>query len=544
MAPEPVRRFALEMPNAGNTRQGDGMVAVISSDGSTIITRAGAGTDHMLYSRAIGDFEPKPLEGTTGGSNPVISPDDRWIAFLGGTALYKVRAGGGARTEIGTVGGAPAGLDWADDGRIYSSWQGKIWRIPADGGDQEPLTGPELEEARLSYPHVLAGSKVLLCSTAPAPDRAGRLHALNLETFELKDLDMVGTDPHYLPTGHVLFAQSNRAFVAAFDVDRLEFTGPPFAVHPRAWVDQNQLQVDVSDNGTTVYLPRAEGAGQALVSVGLDGKQEALLPGGLPFQNFNDLRISRDGRQFLVTVEDGIYLIDLDTQTPTLMTDAGFYPLWSPDGSEIVFSTSRAESYDVYRRPVDLSRPEEILLDEDNNLRTMDWTRQGILVIREEIPGKGMDLRYHETIDTPEGTPLLTGDEDELAPVVSADGKWLAYVSDYSGTDEIYVTSFPTAGGRLKVSLKGGTSPTWAPDTSALYYFEGRRLVAVSVETEPRFRITGREVLFEGDYVQYRWSRQYDIHPDGKRFIMVKNPARGNLEVVTNWFAELRELKD
>ena len=131
----------------------------------------------------------------------------------------------------------------------------------------------------------------------------------------------------------------------------------------------------------------------------------ALLEGELPFVNFNDPRISHDGRQLLVTVEAGVYLIDLDTQTPTLMTESGFYPLWSPDGSEIVFSTSRAESYDVYRRPVDLSRPEEILMDEDNNLRTMDWTRQGVLVIREEILDKGMDLRYHENIDAPEATP-------------------------------------------------------------------------------------------------------------------------------------------
>jgi Tol biopolymer transport system component len=277
--------------------------------------------------------------------------------------------------------------------------------------------------------------------------------------------------------------------------------------------------------------------------VDLDGKIEPLMPDGLPFKSLNDPRISRSGRQLLLSVEGGaVYMVDLDTQTPTLMSESGFYPLWSPDGSEIVYASSRGESFDIYRRPVDLSRPEELYLDITNNLRAGDWSRQGAFVIREEIPGKGMDLRTIADIDDPTMVPLLEGDDDELAPVVSADGKWLAYVSNYSGTDEIYVTSFPEPGARLQVSIKGGTSPTWAPDGSAIYYFEGIKLIAVSIETEPRFRVTGREVLFEGDYVQYRWSRQYDIHPDGKRFILIKNPTRGNIEVVTNWFDELRKL--
>jgi Tol biopolymer transport system component len=244
----------------------------------------------------------------------------------------------------------------------------------------------------------------------------------------------------------------------------------------------------------------------------------------------------------LITVEGGgVWMIDLDTQTPTLMSESGFYPLWSPDGSEIIFGTDRNESYDIYRRPVDLSRPEERFLDVENNLRSADWTLQNVLIIREEFPEKGMDLNYLTDIDDASSmTPLLDGKDDELAPIVSYDGKWLAYVSNYSGNDEIYVTSFPEPGARSQLSTKGGTSPVWAPDGSALYYFEGRSMIAVSVETEPRFRVTGRETLFEGEYVQYRWSRQYDIMPDGKHFILVRNPAQGNVEVVTNWFEELR----
>ena len=496
----------------------------------------------MLHRRSLDDFEPKPIEGTIGGRLPFFSPDSRWVGFLQATDLHKVRIQGGASIRLGRMPASPNGVFWGADDNIYYGAQGRLWRISSEGGEQEALTDPAGENGRrLQMPFLVAGTNVLLCSTPTSPGQSGQLFALDIETRELKDLEMPGSNPRYLATGHVLFAQLENVFVAPFDLDRVEFAGPPQQAHPRSWVDQGQMQLDVSDGGTVVYMPVSRGDSQALVTVDLEGQVDPLVPDGLPFISFNDPRISRDGRRLLISVEGGaIWMVDLDTQTPTLMSESGFYPLWSPDGSEIIYGTDRHESYDIYRRPVDLSRPEERILDVENNLRSGDWTRQGVLIIREEIPDKGMDLNYVDVVDdAPSMASLLDGADDELAPVVSYDGTWLAYVSNYSGNDEIYVTTFPEPGARIQLSTKGGTSPVWAPDGSTLYYFEGKSLIAVSIETEPRLRVTGRETLFEGEYVQYRWSRQYDIMPDGKRFILVKNPAQGNVEAVTNWFAEL-----
>ena len=539
---EPTRRFALEVPNGGTTRQGDGKALAVSSDGHSLITQGGVGTEDMLYRRAFDDFEPRAIEGTLGGGIPFFSPDDQWLGFIKASEFFKVRLQGGAAIKLGRSSAAPNGVFWGHDDNIYFATRGRLWRLPSSGGKAEPLTSaPDGNAAeRLRFPFLIPGTQILLC-TAERPGFSGQLFAFDLETRELKDLELPGSDPRFLSTGHILFAQLENAFVVPFDLNRLEITGSPQQVHGRAWIDQGQMQLDVSANGTVAYLPMSRSDMQTLMLVDLEGQERPLVPDGLPFISFNDPRISRDGRRLLITVEGGgVWMIDLDTQTPTLMSENGFYPLWGPDGSEIIFGTDRNESYDIYRRPVDLSRPEERFLDVENNLRSADWTRQGVLIIREEFPEKGMDLNVLGDVDDPTSmTTLLDGSDDELAPVVSYDGKWLAYVSNYSGTDEIYVTTFPEPGARLQLSTKGGSSPVWAPDGSTLYYFEGRSLMAVSVETEPRFRVTGREVLFEGEYVQYRWSRQYDVMPDGKHFVLVRSPAQGNVEIITNWFDEL-----
>jgi serine/threonine-protein kinase len=544
--PEPTYHFMLTMPNVGSQRQGDGTAIAISPDGKRIVTRGGAGTDDILYVRALDEFEPKPIPGTAGANAPEFSPDGHWIAFATTSGLQKVRPEGGTVTRVAALSrsGTRLGYHWAADGFFYYASEGALWRVPETGGQAERLT-PDDPGSKADYeePFAVPQAGIVLCNTrgGTKTKETRELFALHLGSHELKDLGTPGGDPRYLPTGHLLFSEGERIFVAPFDVRALEFRGAPVPVLERAGTDIASMQVAVSQNGTVAYLPARPGETPSLVYVDHTGKMEPIVPAGLSATGLNDPRISPDAKRLAVsTGTQAIWMIDLETQTPTLLTESGFYPLWSPDGSQILYASARGKTFDVYRVPVDLSRPETLVLDRPNNMRTMDWTRQGVVVLREEVPEKGMDLFTWSNLSD-EGTiqTLLDGPDDELAPVVSVDGKWMAYVSNYSGSDEVYVTSFPVAGARVKVSSDGGHSPTWAPDGKTLYYMDRAKMTAARVEPGPAFRVLGREVLFEDDFAQYRWSRQYDITPDGKRFVMIKNPPRGNVEVITNWFAEL-----
>jgi len=543
-APEPTLRFSVEMPNESTQRLGSGGQIAITPDGRNIVTSRVQRSGRGLQVRALDRFEPRFLEGTQGGATPVVSPDGEWVAYSLAAELYKVRLSGGSPSRISPVATVlNSGLSWGADDFLYYGRGSKIYRVPAAGGEVEMLN-PDGKEY-LSYPELLPGGRTLLC-TLGNDYNSSQLALFDLATRTVRDLGLAGSDGRYLPTGHLLFSNGANAFVVPFDLGKLAVSGSPTPVLPRVWIDQGEMQLAVAADGTVAYLPLAPGGeGAKLVSVDLDGKVEPLLSQPLPFQAINDLRLSHDGRRLMLSGGNGaLWMLDLDTQTPTLMSEDGFYPFWSPDDREIVYGKAKTASYDIYRRPVDLSQPEKLVLDRENNLRSGDWTRQGIFIFREEIPGKGMDLFTMSDLDDPSTVkPLLVGPDDELAPTVSPDGRWLAFVSNYSGSDEIYVTTFPQPGGRVQISIRGGDSPVWAPDGKTLYYFDGTALDAVSLETSPRLKVTGRRKIAEGSFLTYRWSRQYDIDPSGRRFVMIQTPTRSSVEVIRNWFAELRAAK-
>jgi len=185
----------------------------------------------------------------------------------------------------------------------------------------------------------------------------------------------------------------------------------------------------------------------------------------------------------------------------------------------------------------------ESLLRGDNPMRTVSWSASdNALLVREETPGRGMDiLVYRDGEADPQ--PLLSGPSNELGAVVSPDGRWVAYVSEESGRDEVYVTSYPETGRRIQVSHLGGREPIWSPAGGELFCREDGSLISIRYSGGSTLEVTSREELFDENFSRYRWHAQYGVHPDGSRFLMVQAPeGRGEIHIVQNWAAELERL--
>jgi serine/threonine-protein kinase len=543
--PRKPRRFTIKGLGAPAAYRTDPAATMaISPDGMTLVVRGFSGAEDTLYIRALGDTVTRPVTKT--GRAPFFSPDGKWLGYVSARTLYKVNLTGGSPIKIGEIRTVLNGASWSDDGHIYYATSGTIFRMPESGGSAEKVVEPDrqLGEQWLLRPFALPGGRGILFDARTGVRGVFNLWALDSRTGKRKNLGLAGTYATYVPTGHLLYVSQKVVFAVPFDLDALEPSGEPTAL-PEKVRGTPQLDLAVGADGTLAYVPASD-AKPRIVTVDRHGSVRPLVANELPFDSMGDPRFSPDGKR-IVLQANGIWILDLETGIPTLVAEDGFYPVWSPDGRTLAYGVTQAESYDLYTRRADLSSPQALLLDLPNNLRCAAWSRSGDLIFREEIPDRGMDLRMLP--QTAFGDPsqavrtLLDGPDDEIAPAISPDGRFLAFVTSQSGRDEVYVTSFPKPSGLTQVSLNGGSGPAWSPNGKELYYVEGPAMVAVQVTTQPEFHVRGRQILFSGNYFQYRWQRQYDVNPVTGEFVMVESPPGGaDVEIVLDWFTELNEI--
>jgi serine/threonine-protein kinase len=226
-------------------------------------------------------------------------------------------------------------------------------------------------------------------------------------------------------------------------------------------------------------------------------------------------------------------------------------PIWTTDGKGIVFSSARDGNFAIYQKAADTTgKIEQLASAQDRLLFPSSLSNDGKTLLTWELGNAGSDIGMMSMEGDRTRKTLLQEKYDELDPQISPDGRWMAYTSNESGKDEVYVRPFPDvdSGGRWHISTNGGNSPLWSPDGSELFYISGYSVMAVSVETEPTFKHETPKTLFvtTTDYFG-----GYDIHPDGKRFLMMKfaaapgdESADGSppkIKVVLNWFEELKE---
>jgi serine/threonine-protein kinase len=370
-----------------------------------------------------------------------------------------------------------------------------------------------------------------------------------------------GGKPKYLASGHLLFRRQNAVMAAAFDVKRIELAGPARPVGLPVWIDQPPYphavaQMAVSRTGTLVYIPEEKSFWQEnLVWVSREGEvQHIRSSSGNPF-----FRLSPDGRRAAISFWEAdltrIEVLELERNVATSLAEAPsiYYvnPVWSLDGSEIVFGTVLIGEGALYRKTVDGGEPAELLLRAASHWGVVPWSfgPDGVLAYNTYQPDTEADIHFYSPEQGAELSTNLNGPHNEQQPAFSPDGRWLAYQSDESGAYEIYVSEYPGGGHKKRVSTGGGAGPVWSLDGSELFFQseDGRRLFAVDIATTSGLGIGGQRLLFEGSFeVSHESALSFDLSPDGRRFLMRQRPegdmVAQELVLVLNWFSELERL--
>jgi serine/threonine-protein kinase len=518
--------------------------------------------ERQLYLREIDSLEVAPIPGTEDADAPFFSPDSQWVAFFAENKLKKVSLTGGPSLDIcdvqslhsSTVDGSAVG-SWGPHDTIVTAAGKQLLQVSSNGGEPEIIATIVMEDGEyfLSGPEILPGGKAVLYTALNASCVAPRVFVQSLETGERKVLIDGGSPARYTPSGHLVYAQEGSLLAVPFDLQQFELNGPPTAVLEGVMMGFcGDAHFSISKTGSLAYVARnQEEFAHTLVWVDRNGNAE---PVSDHRRFFFGPRLSPDRKRLAIWIGAGnthVWIYEMARGILTKLTSEGqnFWPLWTLDGGAIVFPSIRTgEEANLYSRSADGSGLAERLTESDYNQQPLCWSPDGkLLVIQENHPATGWDIWVLPMEGEREARPFLSSPFNEFHPALSPDGRWLAYVSNESGRDEIYVTSFPQPGGRLQISTEGGTQPAWAPSGAELFYRNGRKMMAVDIATEPELTPANPRLLFEGRYHQASsYGRNYDITPDGQLFIMVKpaapETAPTQLHVVLNWSEELKRL--
>jgi len=548
--PTEVTRFAVPRPRTGGVNFLVPMLA-LSPDGSKLVFSAGGG----LSLRRMDREETERLPGAS-GRNPFFSPDGEWVGLFSQRQLKKVSLSGGSTETIAAVSEA-LGADWGEDGTIvFAVRHSGIWRISADGGEPELVV--EIE-GMVGYPDLIGDGRLLFANLgAETSSEPSQIMAAKLETGAAKTLNLRGTQPRYLPSGHLVFVDQGQLKAVAFDRDSLEVRGEPVALI-EGLTDPGGILVAhyaVSDSGSLAYWVFAPTRRLAWVD-----RRGNILSVVSEERGYADLRLSPDGGSLALfdlssALDIWNYNIARETFTRlSLSPRTDEVPVWSPDGRFVAYTTNpNVGGRILHRRASDGSGSEVALWESPNHTHVSDWTRDGkTLVLNENRTGAGTgwDVLVLNAEGEPSPQYVMESPFDEVNPRLHPGGKWLAYMSNETGQREIYVTSFPEIGEKHVISSGGGSEPVWSKDGSELFYRTGIEIMAVDVMAGAEFTYGKPVVLFRDTFEDAAGASHtaYDVHPDG-RFLFVTGPVGaeddpyGGLsryQVVVNWMAEVEE---
>ena len=567
-APQTPVRFVVSIPNAPLLPSSTHRDVAVSPDGTRIVYRSSTG-GAGLQVRTLDQLTPTTLVAEGNPHHPFFSPDGERLAFqAAGRVLQRVSVHGGPTVEICALPGVLRGASWgADDTIIFATGAADsgLWRVPSGGGEPEQLTTPD-ERGNHWWPEILPSGEAVLFTMMPAAVENAQLAVLSLADGEPKILNLGGSHPRYIPTGHLVYGVDGTLRAERFNLNRLEVTSDPIPVVDGVNTKRSgAANFSFSDQGSLVYVSGASLSNdRTLALVGRNGVVEPL---SVPPAQYLTPRLSPDGGKLVVqTVEDEgnvLWLYDLsaDTQIQQLTFEGDNHrPVWTPDSQRITFSSDRDGTMSLYWMPADGSgAPERLTTAEEGTSHWAgSWSPDGetlLFNVQRELAtdwdiwtlsGNGRETQ--SLYDTP-GTAYF-------GAALSPDGRSLAYGAGPRSTAvDIYVEPFPPTGSRRRISQNGGYWPLWSRDGDTLFYRPGSftrgiTLRSVDIVTEPEFAFRNEQTLPIEGFIVVAYYRDYDITPDGERLVMVfpadqtegGESSRPQITVVLNWFNELQRL--
>lgn len=540
-----VRTTRLSVTLPPGIRVGDSWTApfALSPDGSELVFVGQAGgTTTRLYRQSLNSFDAVAIAGTENGNSPFFSPDGERIGFvtLDG-ALKQVALSGTSPQTLGHVPGSLAGASWGPDDVIVFAGSGSegLQAVPAAGGTPVVLTKPDNADTMYRWPHHLPDGRTILFSNVPvAQGGEAEVFAWSVDTGVRKSLGLRGVDPHFVPSGanrgYVLAVQPTGLVAMPLALDRLEpLAGPTLILEGLLISPINGGAAFATAGETLVFAPQTSARGGSLVLVGQNGFASPATSEGP--RVYHIPRLSPDGQRIAVGILDvstkttDIWIYDLAQSRLSRLTFGGqnLFPVWSPDGRRLAFSSSRAGGFGIFTQPWD-GREEAVPVVKDGATNVpVSWGRSG-LYFYTDASGGHRDIRV-----TPAGggetKSIVQTRADERAPIVSPDDRWLAYLSDETGRYELYVVGLSPPSPPRQLSSDGATEPAWAKDGSKLYYRTGRSIMQVVFRAGSA--VGASERVFEGPFdPDPFFNANYDLAADG-RLLMVESPRTPEADI-------------
>ena len=539
---------------------------VISPDGRRIVYRLTTEDGkELLWVRALGSFDDaRPLVGTDGAVQPFWSPDSRSVGFFANSKLKRIDVSGGSAQTLCDASSNVSGA-WGRDGTIVFSLgpSSGLYRVTTAGGTPVQLTHVDASRNEIEHvwPYFLPdGRHFIYLARNTHPDNSA-IYVGSLDSKETKSVLKVHSTAVYAPPGYLLFVRENTLMAQAFDADTLNLKGEAFPVAEQTVRNPiiGRAMISVSENG--ILVMRCGGlTNNQLMWFDRAGKQLGPLtsPGGYnaPALSPDDKTVAVGRSDLLAGTAADIWLIDLQRGTQIRLTTdpaSDSYAAWSPGGDRIAFLSTRIGDPSIYLKLANGSAVEEPFVSSVEAKVNPTFSPDGQFLMYAQLnPTTNWDLYLISTGPDKKVRPFLQTKFIESQPRISPNGRWVAYTSNETEKFEVYIETFPVAGGKLLISVGGGSQPQWRADGRELYYYApDRKLMAVEVNGDgPTFKVGVTKPLFEirvtggGIDQSFPGNGYYAVTRDGNRFLVPsipQTPERQQINVIVNWTADLKQ---